>query len=60
LEERPVEEVKLLWPGVEEILERHGIDTCCGGMHSLGDADWQAMESGPERWVVRITRVAEE
>ena len=36
--ETPVAEVASSWPGSLKVLERHGIDYCCGGSKSLGEA----------------------
>ncbi len=38
LEDRTIHEISLLWPGAVPVLEARGIDTCCGGMHSLREA----------------------
>lgn len=38
LEQRTIHEISLLWPEVVPILHARGIDTCCGGMHSLQEA----------------------
>ena len=38
LEQRTIHEISLLWPDVVPILHARGIDTCCGGMHSLQEA----------------------
>ncbi len=38
LAERTVSEILLRWPESGPVLEARGIDTCCGGMHTLKDA----------------------
>ena len=38
LQQRTIHEIGLLWPDVLPVLQARGIDTCCGGMHSLQDA----------------------
>lgn len=38
IEQRTVAEIALIWPEVVPVLERHGIDSCCGGSHVLRTA----------------------
>ncbi len=38
IDERTVAEIALRWPDAAPVLEAHGIDTCCGGAHTLREA----------------------
>ena len=38
IEDRTIAEITLRWPESTAVLEAHGLDTCCGGAHTLKDA----------------------
>jgi len=38
MDERTVAEITMRWPESNKVLEAHGIDTCCGGAHTLREA----------------------